>query len=101
MTQPQQWTGVGRTETGHVRASNQDALAILDDSGVWIVADGMGGGSRQEMSRPTLPWPWPPSGRKNERLGSASTQARLQNSWQISSYAPINDSMTSCWRNRP
>ena len=43
MTQPQQWTGVGRTETGHVRASNQDALALLNDCGVWIVADGMGG----------------------------------------------------------
>ena len=43
MTQPQQWTGVGRTETGHVRTSNQDALAILNDCGVWIVADGMGG----------------------------------------------------------
>ena len=43
MTQPQRWTGVGRTETGHVRASNQDALALLDDCGVWMVADGMGG----------------------------------------------------------
>ena len=43
MTQPQQWTGIGRTETGHVRASNQDALAALNDCGVWIVADGMGG----------------------------------------------------------
>jgi len=43
VTEPQQWTGVGRTETGHVRASNQDALAILNDCGVWIVADGMGG----------------------------------------------------------
>lgn len=43
MTQPQRWTGVGRTETGHVRASNQDALALLNDYSVWIVADGMGG----------------------------------------------------------
>ena len=43
MTQPQRWTGVGRTETGYVRASNQDALALLNDCGVWIVADGMGG----------------------------------------------------------
>jgi PPM family protein phosphatase len=43
VTQPQQWTGVGRTETGHVRAANQDALALLNDCGVWIVADGMGG----------------------------------------------------------
>ena len=43
MTQPQQWTGAGRTETGYVRASNQDALALLNDCGVWMVADGMGG----------------------------------------------------------
>ena len=43
MTQSQQWAGVGRTETGYVRASNQDALALLNDCGVWIVADGMGG----------------------------------------------------------
>ena len=43
MTQPLQWTGVGRTERGYIRASNQDALAILNDCGVWIVADGMGG----------------------------------------------------------
>ena len=43
MTQPLRWTGVGRTETGYVRASNQDALALLDDCGVWMVADGMGG----------------------------------------------------------
>ena len=43
MTQPQQWIGVGRTETGHVRASNQDALALLNDCCVWIVADEMGG----------------------------------------------------------
>jgi PPM family protein phosphatase len=43
VTQLRQWIGVGRTETGHVRASNQDALALLNDCGVWIVADGMGG----------------------------------------------------------
>jgi serine/threonine protein phosphatase PrpC len=43
MTQLQQWTGVGRTETGHVRVSNQDALALLNDCGVWVVADGMSG----------------------------------------------------------
>jgi serine/threonine protein phosphatase PrpC len=43
VTELQQWTGVGRTETGYVRTSNQDALALLNDCGVWIVADGMGG----------------------------------------------------------
>lgn len=43
MTVSQNWMGVGRTETGYVRTSNQDALALLDDCGVWMVADGMGG----------------------------------------------------------
>jgi protein phosphatase len=51
--QPQQWTGVGRTETGHVRASNQDALALLNDCGVWIVADGMGGHSAGDVAAQT------------------------------------------------
>lgn len=53
MTQPQQWTGVGRTETGHVRASNQDALALLNDCGVWIVADGMGGQPAGDLAAQT------------------------------------------------
>ncbi len=43
MTQPLRWAGVGRTEKVHVRASKQDALALLNDCGVWIVADGVGG----------------------------------------------------------
>jgi len=38
-----EWFGVGRTEIGHVRPSNQDAFAVLNECGVWIVADGMGG----------------------------------------------------------
>jgi PPM family protein phosphatase len=43
VTESRPWTGVGRTERGHVRASNQDALALLNDCGVWMVADGMSG----------------------------------------------------------
>ena len=38
-----QWFGIGRSETGHVRLSNQDAFAVVNDCSVWIVADGMGG----------------------------------------------------------
>ena len=53
MTQPQHWTGVGQTETGHVRASNQDALALLNDCGVWIVADGMGGHPAGDLAAQT------------------------------------------------
>ena len=37
------WHGVGLTDRGLVRTSNQDAFVILNECGVWIVADGMGG----------------------------------------------------------
>lgn len=37
------WLGFGRTETGHVRQSNQDVFAAINSCGFWIVADGMGG----------------------------------------------------------
>ncbi|HJT20248.1 MAG TPA: Stp1/IreP family PP2C-type Ser/Thr phosphatase [Nitrospira sp.] len=43
MNRPGQWIGTGRTDTGKVRPTNQDAFAVLNDCGVWIVADGMGG----------------------------------------------------------
>lgn len=37
------WLGFGRTETGHVRQSNQDVFAAINSCNFWIVADGMGG----------------------------------------------------------
>ena len=37
------WRGIGLTDVGLVRSSNQDAFAVIDEQGVWIVADGMGG----------------------------------------------------------
>ncbi|MBX3328534.1 MAG: hypothetical protein KF682_21850, partial [Nitrospira sp.] len=37
------WIGIGRSETGLVRASNQDAFTVIDHTGLWAVADGMGG----------------------------------------------------------
>lgn len=37
------WIGIGRSETGLVRASNQDAFAVMDTTGMWAVADRMGG----------------------------------------------------------
>jgi PPM family protein phosphatase len=37
------WLGVGRTETGHVRRTNQDVFAAINSCHFWIVADGMGG----------------------------------------------------------
>lgn len=68
MTQPQGWTGAGRTETGYVRASNQDALALLNDCGVWIVADGMGGHPAGDVAAQTA-------------VAVATQRVRAQASW--------------------
>lgn len=37
------WQGAGATDIGRIRASNQDALLVLNDYQTWAVADGMGG----------------------------------------------------------
>jgi protein phosphatase len=37
------WVGIGRSEIGLVRVSNQDAFTANDQFGLWAVADGMGG----------------------------------------------------------
>jgi protein phosphatase len=37
------WRGCGLSDVGRVRSSNQDAFALFDDRGMWVVADGMGG----------------------------------------------------------
>lgn len=38
-----QWIGYGLSDVGLIRTSNQDALLVLNDQGIWAVADGMGG----------------------------------------------------------
>lgn len=37
------WFGTGLTDTGLVRSINQDAFAIENHLGLWVIADGMGG----------------------------------------------------------
>lgn len=37
------WRGAGLSDIGRARTSNQDAFAVVDRLGLWIVADGMGG----------------------------------------------------------
>lgn len=43
MTAGLRWRGVGLTDRGLVRATNQDAYAVENTLGLWVVADGMGG----------------------------------------------------------
>lgn len=37
------WVGIGRSDVGLVRSSNQDAFLAVDHLGFWAIADGMGG----------------------------------------------------------
>jgi len=44
------WVGIGRSEIGLVRATNQDAFITIDPLGLWAVADGMGGHAGGEVA---------------------------------------------------
>lgn len=47
------WVGIGRSDIGLVRTSNQDAFVTLDHPGFWAVADGMGGHVGGEIAAQT------------------------------------------------
>ncbi len=48
--QPFFWSSASRTDTGNVRAHNEDACIALPDRGLWAVADGMGGHDSGEVA---------------------------------------------------
>ncbi|WP_447977140.1 Stp1/IreP family PP2C-type Ser/Thr phosphatase [Candidatus Nitrospira bockiana] len=43
LSPPARWQGIGLSDPGRVRPSNQDAFAVCNDLSVWAIADGMGG----------------------------------------------------------
>lgn len=44
------WWSCGRTDTGKLRRVNEDAYLNLDNIGLWIVADGMGGHAKGDIA---------------------------------------------------
>ncbi|QGP56334.1 Serine/threonine phosphatase stp [Piscirickettsia salmonis] len=51
-------TSAGASHCGHVRDHNEDAYLIQDDVGVFVVADGMGGGAFGERASAVLASPF-------------------------------------------
>lgn len=47
-------TSSGASHTGHVRSRNEDSILLLEDEGLWLVADGMGGHQAGDFASQTI-----------------------------------------------
>ena len=80
------WIGTGLTDMGRVRTSNQDAFAIDNELGLWVIADGMGGHAGGNIASElavasimnhvhTAARPWPSSGDRLQHATSVLADA--------------------------
>jgi protein phosphatase len=100
------WQGTGLTDIGLVRASNQDAFAVRNDLGLWVIADGMGGhaggdvASQLAVKTTTLYWEERTAQDRPTALGGnsqAQVETRLRASVMASHQAIRLEAMRHPW----
>jgi len=71
------WWSSSRTDRGPHRPTNEDAVLELPDSGIWVVADGMGGHTRGDLASRRVIAAFEGIGRCR-RLGELMAKSRLR-----------------------
>lgn len=71
------WWSSSRTDRGPHRPTNEDAVLELPESGIWVVADGMGGHTRGDLASGHVISAFEDIGRCR-RLGELMAKARLR-----------------------
>lgn len=71
------WWSSSRTDRGRRRPTNEDAVLELPDSGLWLVADGMGGHTRGDLASQWVVEAFEDIGR-SRRLPELMAKARLR-----------------------
>lgn len=71
------WSSSSRTDRGRRRPTNEDAVLELPESGLWVVADGMGGHTRGDLASRWVVEAFEDLGR-SRRLPELIAKARLR-----------------------